>query len=783
MSIKQNILSLETHRQQLKYSMIWIFLFSVVHESYAIATDRNGINSNSATTNTNSNFIRILAVVPTAQGDTALLPTWVQGETILPGAYLAMKEINELPDLLKGYNLEVIPVTVPMCKLDEGVVQFVKELQLDENNILGVVGSFCHSITELIYKLVQRKAFDVIPIFATSVPALERYHVSRLHYSILSPLSIAKAAVRLMQQVKWNNIAVVSSQNINNIQARNTFINETKAFGIDVALTSEVSPFTHQSSLEFLRELRTLGVKIIVAFVSPSEGVQLICSAYYNGFKWPDYAWIFTEIIQIESLQRSPFCSRNTESIAINNMIFLDQQLRPPNDFDILPSGLNYRVYQESYLDQFKQSSFSFNLSNLYANVLYDSIWTFALTLNRSLGLLEEKNLSIINFKRTERDILFDVLEEQLSKLAFQGATGFLNFSQNNAALQTSVDLFQFQSRQNVPIGSYNMTLDQLLLNTTALGDIPTSTLNRIYVHYPKALTAILEIIVASCFMWTIVSMCLFVYHRKQPSIKATSYILSLCVFVGCYLLLTSSLVNTITNSVRTRESLQAFVCMLDVYLISIGLDIIFATVITKTLRIYYIFHKFGKVSQICSDLCLFLLIVLIVSVRIVFLIFWTTLDVSYVFEAETFISENIPPYILISEECRSEYLSIWLGLSFGYYVLLMLVMVILASLTRKIKRPDFKDSKKINTLIFALIFTLSICMPLWLFLRQIGASVPGRLSYTIGTILTPVLCQAFLISPKILPLILPSRFHLSKLSCEGSSKYSNGNKLISYKV
>ena len=71
------------------------------------------------------------------------------------------------------------------------------------------------------------------------------------------------------------------------------------------------------------------------------------------------------------------------------------------NSKAILPSELNYSDYREVYLEEIENSSAQLNISlqsNPYANVLYDScIWAVALTINRSLRALDERNLSLTN--------------------------------------------------------------------------------------------------------------------------------------------------------------------------------------------------------------------------------------------------------------------------------------------------------------------------------------------------------------------------------------------------
>ena len=70
-----------------------------------------------------SKALQIIATTPSMFG-----PGGTRGEEILPGAQLAINEINDTSDLLSGYQLEGIPVRVPKCDLSEGIVPFVEEL-------------------------------------------------------------------------------------------------------------------------------------------------------------------------------------------------------------------------------------------------------------------------------------------------------------------------------------------------------------------------------------------------------------------------------------------------------------------------------------------------------------------------------------------------------------------------------------------------------------------------------------------------------------------------------
>ena len=144
-----------------------------------------------------STALQIIAIIPTIFGPGD--PQWTKGDEILAGAYVAIKEINEISDLLSGYQLQVLPVRVPQCELSEGIVPYVEELT-SNCNIISVVGYFCHNLVRYLSPLAHYWA--VIQILATSLEdSCNDNHIApHLQHSIL-PVSesIASAIVQLLR--------------------------------------------------------------------------------------------------------------------------------------------------------------------------------------------------------------------------------------------------------------------------------------------------------------------------------------------------------------------------------------------------------------------------------------------------------------------------------------------------------------------------------------------------------------------------------------------------------
>ena len=740
--------------------IITVLVFSCTGSYATSGSSISELASGSLSEDAIPRVLHILAVLPTAtnrsdQDNANDTFQWERGEEILPGATLALKEIRDSDYyFLNGYQLEVIPVKIQSCDFIKGVVPFMEELTSNQNNVIGIVGYFCHNLQQHFSYLIQHDSIGILQLSAIEMH--KEYCSYCPQHSILPSVEFrARAVLKLIQRLKWSKIAIISNKDL--ITAKIVFRDHAKKEGVDVALELVSPLITFEQTTQFLHELLISATNIVVSFVSPSEAVRIMCIAQRDKFKWPDYAWIFMEsdISEIATLPIS--CPQHTVSAIMTNSIFI-HSMPWTNRMDVLPSGLNYGAYYNAYRVELEKSTQELNISlqnNPYASVLYDSIWAIALTLNRSLGILNYVN----NLYHTKfNSEIGSILEEQLSELSFHGATGFLNFSRRAAIILTSVELFQYQNGQPELLGEYNVLLNELVLDMSKLSEIPSTTLVRRYVLFPVYLTVILTLAVVICFVLTIISMCIFFYFRKQPAIKASSSTLSICLFIGCYFHLTSSLFQTINSGVSKHESgeaLRGFTCTFDVLLFNLGFDIVFATIIAKTLRIYFIFKPFRRVDRIrfnlCSDQGLFVLILVIVGFKLMLLTLWTCININHLIDIEQFITTSVPPHFMVVQQCHSRNFELWIALLTCYTIVLMLIMVTLAILT---KRDHFNNTNRINTLTAVLFFHVFISLSLWYVLRLIGETILSKVMFALSTMFTAIFCQAFLIAPKIVPLV-----------------------------
>ena len=263
------------------------------------------------------------------------------------------------------------------------------------------------------------------------------------------------------------------------------------------------------------------------------------------------------------------------------------------------------------------------------------------------------------------------------------------------------------------------------------------------------------------CYLFTTIVLLLFVYYRNQPEIKATSVWLSLCIFLGCYFIISGALTHFINRFIANRESLwfrarRVFACNIITYFVSLGIDLLIATLLAKVLRIWKIFTLHGRTGKAWTDSSLLGFIGFVIAMKIVLLAIWTIADPYTKTGKEKLVHEDrFRLTYEIVHQCESKHSFVWLLVVHGYSTVIGLVLIGASLKTRKIKQENFKDTKKITILVTSLIFIALVCGALWGILRLMGDSIASKLVIGLAYCMIALLSEVFLFLPKILPVLL----------------------------
>ena len=678
----------------------------------------------------------------------AKLPPWDRGLEILPAAYVAADQINTAAGLLPGVELEVVAVNSSLCGQPKGsetsaLVEFTREVfkkrQCGEC-LLGVTGLFCDSSATLISSVATTAHLHLLHLSGSASPSLEvgggrvSSDSSLLYRMVASSSSYCEAVLALMVSLHWERIAIISeaftSYYTSTANQCHQIINKAN-------ITTTLDNIVTESLYTFSNS------RVFLLSTSASIAVKLLCSAYNKNLRWPHYAWITYDHTPSDLMAHSTACSYETMRLALNGVIMLRYNLEPGQSADVEATTKLVREYEVEYLDYLRKIEDDSDLGrgslepNEYANVLYDSVWAFSYGFNSCNLLLPNKHNIV------------DSTCVSIDDISFQGVSGHIEF--NERQVDTPVTLYHYNNESLVTLAHY---LDgNLSVVDKAYKSMNLQVRDEIqYILLPVSLATLISVIVIFLFLASFVVMVLFLVFRSDPEIKATSPYFSLNLFVGCYLCFASILIIVISNTVVNRGTARILVCQGIIWTVILGINLILAPLLMRMIRICYIFHHFGRIGRKCSDWTLLLAMIAIVGFVACILLLWSVVD------PYTTVDYEIRPPAMkqsVVQFCSSDHNLIWFVI-FGCEVgALCLALVIMSVLTRKIKRSNFNDSKKVSTSAFMLVVSICILVPLWSTLRFSNDLIVKSIITSFGYGTFPVLCQLLLFVPKVYPALL----------------------------
>ena len=523
--------------------------------------------------------------------------------------------------------------------------------------------------------------------------------LNSIHYTTASVSTLTDSIIAFLKEVHPRKIGIITELKQPYLAVSNEFSNKS-----NVRLHHEYHGH-HMSVSDTIEGIFVSNAHVILLSVSPSAAIPLLCEAYKRELTWPKYAWILHSYRLNDLLRRSSI-SKFNEGCRVHRIlegIFMFQLTKEPEggSFD---SGATHH-------------KFSGIEHNSYSYLLYESVQAL-------ISLVDTRRASHFN----EAPSLF-----------------------RSKSGDSTVYVYHHLNSTTRLIGIYNgmsNTLTSIKFNEIIIfTDYDLPIVNKLAVLFPYLLP--LPIL---SFIFNTILIVLYIIFHNEPSIKSTSVSISMLILTGCYILIGYSILLPVY---------QLDFCMTLIWLSGIGLSIplILATILVKMLRVYHIFtaHKILKQSAYLSDIALLVYTILILSPNIILLILWTAIDPEHI--VYNFIEH--PGYIENVIIChRSNYELTWYALVLVYLLLLSVAVVIIAIKSRNIRLARFKDTKKVNILIFFLYIVGFFMFSYWRILWDSEFGILSLIILYAGHMLMAFLCQIFLFVPKIWPAVQKKIIH-----------------------
>ena len=653
--------------------------------------------------------------------------SWERGFEILPGALLAVNDINNDSTILPGHNLQLI------IKNETEIVQQFVNLTFHQthSNIVGIGGILHPKTISILLLLVKHKGMLLSAI--THKDMLEISDYSDTFLSLPSPTSIVDVLLNFMRIMNWHRIGLITEST----DAYFFSVSEMLLQKLQTNNDITVSPYAELSHIKpAIYEIIKLNTRVIIVSINARRAIQLLCAVYEKGLVWPEYAWIFHSF-QIEDLldQKSICDIKNV----VNGIFLIDNEPESnPSRGKLISKEITFSNHYQQYLSSLSETALEYNITlrpNRYAGLVYNLVWNMAISLNRSCHqsancLQQTEGLAtaaqLLEPHRGHNELIFKIFHVK--------------------KLQPVLVSAMHYNSSFVTVTSFNASI----LESAPKGELPLVT-----VHPPFGYTVLISLQIALTTVFVTIILVLYVYFRNEPEVKATSFTLSLLMFAGCYLnmiyLSLLSYYNHILHSIDISRDNVLCVTIQWVSASGISLPLMLATLLVKMLRIYHIFYndKLRRLGCYCSDLSLALYILLILLPGILLNVIWDIVD-RYQIHFEYRVQDG---YTYLEKLCSSKYQAPLYGVVTIYWLALILALAVVAIITRKVRLQRFKDTKKVNILLFILSAIIIISLSYWLLLETLNTKVYiATLPLHVGHMLVVIVYLSLLFVPKIVP-------------------------------
>ena len=760
----------------------------------------DGINDTRAAAELNETVLRLLVYGPYPNPEDV---AWDGGIALISAVRLAFNQINNHSRILQGYRLEAVEDDSG-CQIETTAVSSVlNQIYYSDQKIIGTIGPGCSKSTLLLAPSLSRPEISLVQIAPSATsPEIERKNASTT-FTMRAPMGMIYNTVDLLKKMEWKRCATLYDQErAIHTQLHDAFVDMTNETDIKVNFTSSI---VDEEDDQFfpIEALRRKMLRVIVVFAEPVTTQKIMCLAYKRSMTYPTYQWILVEkslneishvlgefVVRGEKYS----CSVDEMRIAFNNSIITQYSLTSTNDTVITPLNITYAEYREQYLREFHQhlnesriqelisdvnkSESDFIREDYWENLYYDAAWAFALALDRVV----KGGTNLSDYQHGQENVTAVILKE-IHNVAFQGSSGFINFTQARNVLSSILTKQVVNTMHTVPVCSRNQSTFNCSESFDPIDDSFGEKVQR--VHVAVGVLIILTAVVLAVF--TACLHVLFVVFADWKSVKATSPDISHLIFSGCYLYCLATILYILQQTIHFDDKVMSRIiysvlCNSVVWCIITGASLIFGTMLVKVWRIFKLFRHFRnkRPGIFLSDRALILAVLGLVAVDLVLCVCWNYIDPNVFAKVPlhdfVFDVENGNTEIKVNLQCQCENISVWIGLVIGLKGPIVILLVVFATLNRKINRKHFSHTRKVNILVYSMTVTCGAGFSLFIILDSLNVSVYTSVIFCIVTLVPVTLCCLLLFIPPILQLssepLSPSRSRGSRTTGSRSHVY-----------
>jgi gamma-aminobutyric acid type B receptor len=271
--------------------------------------------------------------------------------------------------------------------------------------------------------------------------------------------------------------------------------------------------------------------------------------------------------------------------------------------------------------------------------------------------------------------------------------------------------LKQIQNGSEVKVGEYSSLHKRLDLTLGSqlkwVGRSPPKDRTLIQVTLSQVNITIYAVL-ASCAVLGIIMASVFLFfnikYRNQRYIKMSSPHLNNLIIVGCMLTYLSVIFLGLDSGLSSVAAFP-YICTARAWLLMAGFSLAFGAMFSKTWRVHSIFTDLKLNKKIIKDYQLFMVVGVLLAVDFAIMTTWQITDPFYrdTKQLEPHSHSHFEDIVVVRENeyCKSDKMTIFIGIIYAYKGLLLIFGAFLAWETRHVSIPALNDSKHVGLSVY----------------------------------------------------------------------------------
>ena len=687
-------------------------------------------------------YLLSLLSYPDPSDDHSLRPSLTNGGYIIPGAKLAVQEINNRTDILTNYKLELI-VADDGCNVSwKSIISLINNLYYEGKHIVGIIGPQCSDSTKAVASLTGKSEIALINVHLGSAPELGNRSLYPYSFGIFPPTSnVIDALVALFVRNKWTRAAVLYNPDM--LVDYNSFrLFEKRIHG--KANLSFVSP-ANPDYLPLVA-LKSTFVRVIVAFLRNETLGRALCVAYRMGMTYPNYQWLL-----LGSYPTFPV------SFVYNSTMYSCNESESDKETLIVHST-SYHEYDATRYTQLDMDYANNTCANntLYCFAIFDAVWAYALALNNSIDALGKIGLTLSNYTLGQKKST-QIIQHQMYLLNFSGVAGDTIRFHNGYISSAITHIFNV----SYDIVAKYTNSNGIRIDPTTVHVFISSSFDETHILVSPPLAGVIIVVDAIGVLLVLGIHVMNTVYRNHKAIKASSSRLNHFAYIGCYFILLATLLHTTNETFPLSMQSKSILCNAFPWSLIIGLTLVFGTVTAKTWRLHHIFKSSQNLrsgyNAVMSDTVLAVVIVILVGIVAGFCTAWTVYDPYRRKSMTHFLQSGKSLSVTIKEDCSCKYPVEWIASIIVFetiFIVVPLFYLAITTLSRAKKKKEFQ-TRSILVLVYLLILTTVVGGVVYWIAVIVKAEIDT--SYGIlASLLTSMayLCVVLFFTPPVLPVI-----------------------------